>query len=139
MADDSYQPGVYRAHGGDELIVKSSGAIKWGECDTASTAATIPNNGVSIVVGGTTGTGANTYTLAAPVQGQTKYISCTTANSSDVARIVGPTTTVLFGVGTGKPRLNITETATIHLVGFSSVVWHVVNASTATPFANVSS
>jgi hypothetical protein len=139
MADNSYQPGVYREQGGNKLFVKSTGIIQWGECDTATTAATIPNNGVTIVVGGTTATGANSYTLAAPQPGQTKYISCSTANTSDVARIIGPTTTVLFGVGTGKPRLNITDTGTVTLVGFSTLVWHVVNGSTAAPIANVSS
>lgn len=139
MADNNYQPGVYRAQGGNELIIKSTGALKWGECASATTDANLPANGVSIVVGGTTGTGANSYTMDAPVPGQIKFISCTTANSSDVARIVGPTTTTLFGVGTGKPRLNITEQATVCLVGYSTLVWHVVTGSTATPFANVSS
>lgn len=139
MADDSYQTGVYREHGGDALVVKSSGMIKWGECDTATTSATIPNNGVSIVVGGTTATGANVYTIAAPVPGQTKYISCTTANTSDVARLQGPTTTMLFGVGTGQPFLNITATGTVQLVGFSTARYHFVNGSTAAPIANASS
>jgi hypothetical protein len=135
----SYQPGVYRAQGGNELVIKSTGILTWGSIDTPTTTATLPNNGVSIVVGGTTATGANSYTMAAPSAGQIKFISCTTANTSDVARIVGPTTTVLFGAGTGLPRLNITERGTVCLVGVSSVVWHFVNGSTAAPIANASS
>lgn len=135
----SYQPGVYRAQGGNELVIKSTGILTWGTVDTPTTTATLPNNGLSIVVGGTTATGANVYTMAAPAANQIKFISCTTANTSDVARIAGPTTTVLFGAGTGKPFLNITERGTVCLVGVSSLVWHVVNGSTAAPIANVSS
>jgi hypothetical protein len=135
----SYQPGVYREHGGNKIVIKSTGILQWGDVDTPTTSATLPNNGVSIVVGGTTATGANAYTMAAPAANQVKWISCTTANTSDVARIQGPTTTVLFGVGTGQRFLNITGTGTVQLVGVSSVVWHFVNGSTAAPIANASS
>lgn len=139
MADNSYQPGVYRARGGNELVVKSSGVIKWGELETATTTSNMANNGVSIVVGGTTATGANSYTMNAPEPGQIKFISCTTANSSDVARVIGPTTTTLFGVGTGLPRLNMNRTGTVCLVGVSTLVWHVCLDSTGTPIATLSS
>jgi hypothetical protein len=135
----SWQPSVYRTQGGNELVVKSTGVLKWGELETGTTTANLSNNGISIVVGGTTATGANSYTMNAPQPGQIKFISCTTANTSDVARIVGPTTTTLFGVGTGLPRLNINRTGTVCLVGVSTLVWHVCIDSTATPIATLSS
>lgn len=147
MADDSYQPGVYREHGGDALVVKSSGSItvessgtlKIGAVATATTSATMPANGLDIIVGGTTATGANVFTLAAPVVGQLKLLSCTTANSSDVARVKGTSTGITFGAGGAKPFLNFTEAGTALLIGNTTANWHVVLHTTGTPLQNVSS
>lgn len=151
MADASYNVGVYRTQGGDELVVASSGTITLegtltstgtvalGPVAAATTTATLPAGGVSLVTRGTTATGPNVYTIAAPVPGQPKWISCTTANSSDVARIKGASTGITFGVTGAFPFLNITETATIALVGYTTAIYHFVTGSTATPFANASS
>lgn len=141
MADNSYQPGVYREHGGNTLVVKSSGALKWGEAAAGTTTADLPANGVSLVVGGTTATGANVYTIDPPVPGQIKFISCSLANSSDVARIKGETTGITFGPSTAAyPFLNLTTSVTVQLVGYTTAIYHVIGApSTVGPGYTVSS
>jgi hypothetical protein len=133
----SYQPKTYRAQGGDEFVVASGGKItvesggelRSGPAAAGTTTADLAAGGVSLVVGGATATGANVYTIDAPVPGQPKWISCSLANSSDVARIKGETTGITFGPSTAAtPFLNLTTSITVQLVVYTTAIYHVVGA-----------
>jgi len=133
----SYQPLVYRKQGGDELVVASGGKITVesggqiieGAVASGTTTANLPAGGVSLVVAQTSGTGTNTYTLAAPVPGLQKWITATaiTNASTDHVTVIGPTTTTLF---LDKPKLRFIATGTVALIGRTTLVYDVVSAST---------
>ena len=157
MADATYPvsgTGVYRAQGGNEVVVGTTGRITGNTSDnwtlnesnltlgtsgnvllpvsTASTASDITNNGVSSV-SATTAAGNNTYTIAAPVAGTIKWINCTGANSSD-AVIISASTAVTFLAGASQNKLKIIAKGLLPLAGISSTVYSTITVSTAVAF-----
>ena len=143
MADESYQPKVYRKQGGDELVVasggtitvESGGSIVTGPVASGTTTANLPAGGVSFVVSGSSATGTNNFTIANPVIGQPKWITATAVtNSSDCVGIVGATTTVTFGP-TAMPRLKIVAAGTVQLIGRTTLIYDFVPVSTAIAYA----
>lgn len=137
----SYQPKTYRKQGGDELVIASSGTltIEAGgalalNTAAATTTANLPAGGLSLVTA-TSAAGAQVFTIDRPVVGQPKWISCTVANATDTCTITGPSTTTLFGAGTGLPKLRFVLPGTVQLIGYTTNVYHFVPISTAIAYA----
>lgn len=136
----SYQGKVYRAQGGNELVVASSGKITVEAgghvafpVETGTTATALTAMGLSLVTRGTTATGTNTYTMKAPIIGVPKWITATTATSSESVTITGVTTGVTFGSG-AMPKLVFTSAGCAALIGRTTAIWDVVNVgSTVAP------
>lgn len=157
MADATYQPKVYRTQGGNQIVVASTGNIKvesGGGIDlesggqlrvadgaylsvpvvTETTAAALSNYGVSVVTKGTTATGANTYTIDAPVAGAMKWLSVTAANSSEHV-IIQANTNVTFDPAGSKDKLKIVAPGGVTLFGVTTSAYQLVFASTVVAFA----
>jgi hypothetical protein len=142
MPDGTYQPAVYKRQGGNVQVVASGGQILVEDGGTIAvpvvtetTAAALSNYGVSNVTRGTTATGANNYTMDAPVAGCVKIINCLAANTSDCVTISG-NTNVSYGGGTGTPTtLKIIREGGVMLVGVSTAAWQIVGGSTVYAFA----
>ena len=146
MPDNTYSPGIYRGQGGDSLLIKSSGTLTnegtitstgtvvLGPVAAATTSANLPAGGVSLVTA-TSAAGAQVFTIDRPVVGQSKWISCTVANATDICTVIGPSTTTLFGAGVGLPKLRFVLPGTVQLVGYTTNVYHFVPISTAIAYA----
>lgn len=158
MADATYNPGgtgVYRDQGGAGLTVGSTGRITLSSSDvcvmndggitigtsgkfqmpvsSGTTTAAISNYGVTTITKGTTGTGANAYTLTAPVAGTYKWLSVTTANVSEFIT-VSSGTNVTFLPGGSANLLKIVAAGGIALVGLSASSWSTIGVSTIVAF-----
>lgn len=157
MADATYQPKIYRKQGGNILVVASTGQItveSGGGINIESggnitiddggqivqpvvsetTAAALSNSGVSVITKGTTGTGANTYTIDAPATGVPKYLSATAANTSEHI-IVQANTNVSFDPAGSKDKLKIVAPGLYTLIGVSTAAYQVTAMSTTLAFA----
>lgn len=141
MPDNTYQPATYRKQGGNVFVIANGGELSVEDGGkitvpvvTETTAAALSNYGVSIVTRGTTGTGANTYTMDAPVAGALKILSVTAANSSDHVLVSGNTNVTYDPAGT-KDKLKIVAPGAVVLVGQSTSAWQLVYASTVVAFA----
>jgi hypothetical protein len=155
----SYKPLVYKDHGGDRLVVASGGTIaieaggtitsadplysetgfrEYVETAVAATT-TLVNYGVSMIL--STGTSQHVYSLAAPVAGIRKYISCNNVNkstgsstgaaivtSSGASAAFGAYTSILFSTGSANTQF-------VSLVGQNSTNWIVTSYSTDVSFS----
>ena len=124
--------GITVASGGN-ITVADGGQIL-NPVVTETTAAALANYGVSIVTRGTTATGANNYTMDPPVAGTMKWITCTTANTSDCVTISG-NTNVTYANGVTQTTLKIIREGTVGLMGLSTSAWSIVGGSTVYAFA----
>jgi hypothetical protein len=97
----------------------------------ASSAATIPNNGVTKI------TAAATYTLAGPEVGSmvTIYAVGVDASLASVSTVVGSTGQVAFNAAGGTQKLNFAYNSTVNnqdisvtLIGESATQWRIVSA-----------
>lgn len=141
----SYQGKVYRAQGGNEIVVASSGKVTiesgghlaW-PVETGTTTAALAAMGLSICTRGTTATGANTYTIKAPIVGVPKWIAVLLANSSDNVTVAGETTGITFG-STLMPKVVVGSAGTVAMIGRTTAIYDVINVgSTVTPAPLVS-
>jgi hypothetical protein len=138
MADQSYQPCIYRKQGGNELVVASSGvitvesggsiAMQSGSYLTmpvfATTASsTMPNHGIMTV----NGTTRITVTLAAPVAGCMAIISSigvSTANAANSHQVVLNSTNTV--IGTSDRLVNLPNKHDhVVLIGISTSAWAI--------------
>lgn len=137
MPDASYQPKVYKQQGGNVMVVASGGNIlveAGGSITqpvvTETTATALANFGVSVVTRGTTATGSNAYSMAAPIAGTIKHIVALAATVSEHILIQGNTNVTYDPAGT-KDKLKIVAPGLVTLVGLSTSAWGVVGLSTA--------
>lgn len=139
MADATYQPGVYRKHGGNELVVASSGTItveSGGTIDVQSggkmlmpvfaliATSTVPNHGIVTCNAST----RITVTLAAPVTGcmvMVAGISVSTANAANSHQVVPNSTNTVFGTSDRLINLPNKHDHAV-LVGISTSAWAIV-------------
>lgn len=133
---------IYKTHGGNRLVVDSSGeidVISGGKIDfesggyfslpvqsllVANVATSITNFGVTTIAASTTGP---TYTLAAPVAGAIKIIAVTSNTSSGTASVNTNSTGVsVSSSGDNQLQFNsITDRVT--LVAQSTSAWLIVS------------
>jgi len=156
MADNSYQPGIYRKKGALELVVASGGAItveSGGSINVqsggtiavstggylsntvqtvGSSATTISAHGVSLITATTLGP---TYLIANPVTGVAKYLVLVPTSSGATNRaIIAPASTgVSFGT-TGQNQITLATSAMRNatLIGISTAAYRVVGAFSST-------
>lgn len=139
-----YHRGVYRAQGGDELVVASSGAITVQSggivnyqaggyfkypvqsLGSSQTATTVTNFGLTVLTGTTTGP---TFTMAAPVVGLDKQISLSHSSSGATHRAVlrSNSTGVSFDT-TGGNQLTFATSALrgASLIAETTAKWRIV-------------
>lgn len=144
MPDATYQPKVYRKHGGAELVVASSGTLTVESggivnyqsggyarlpvqsLGSSQVATTVVNYGLSVLTGTTTGP---TYSLAAPVVGLFKAISLSATSSGATHRAVlnANSTGVSFDT-TGGNQLTFATSALrgVSLVAETTAKWRIV-------------
>jgi len=169
MADASYTPKVYKAQGGANLVVTSSGtltlegtqtvasggtlsvasggtlsiagtvsvtsgggAFKLPSVSIATSATTIPANGLSLIAGTTAGP---TFLIANPIAGAAAYL-CLEPSSSGVthrAIIAAASTGVSFGT-TGGNQITLATSAlrNVCLVGASTTKYRIFGVFTST-------
>lgn len=150
MAADNTYPlggqGIYTKAGSTEMVIGStslltvegtinlsSGTITYstGYVLTGSTAgSTITNYGVSVLTRATTGSGALTWTLAAPRPNVRKTLICTTANATDTV-IVDANNSPFNGYST-QDLLKFIDTGAVELIGLSTAAWGIVSMSPVT-------
>lgn len=139
----SYQPGVYRAQGGNELVVASttsggtqgkitvqgqSAGIQFPvqTLTSTQTGTNITPHGLTTLVATTT---APTYTIAAPIAaGLLKLIAITSATSAaSSVKVAAASTGIRVGV-TGDNQVTITSTgvgAGVVLCSASTAIWAI--------------
>ena len=129
-----YQPKVYRAQGGAELVIASGGKITVetggyvaGYVETISTSATaLTAAGLSIVTGTTAGP---TYLIANPITGVQKFISLVATSSGVTHRaVIAPASTGVSFDTTGANQVTLSTSAIrgISLYGASTTAWKTV-------------
>ena len=104
---------------------------------TETTAADLSNFGISVVTQGTTATGANTYTIAAPAVGTLKWLSATAANTSEHI-LIRASSNVTFDPAGSKDLLKIVAPGGIGLIGITTSAYQLLVASTIVAFATSS-
>lgn len=149
--DRSYQPGIYRTQGGNELVVGSSGLITvetggaivvadGGQIANpvttqATTSGTITNHGITTF--GTTKQDA--YVLADPSRaGLRKSLICTVHGATTITATVTTASTVCTIVGSTVALGGILRTLTflsaggaVELVSLSTAAWAIVGNTAA--------
>ena len=89
--------------------------------------------GLSLVTRGTTATGANNYTIKAPIIGVPKWITALLAATSETVVVAGETTGITFG-STLMPKVVISSAGCVALIGRTTAIYDVINVgSTVTP------
>lgn len=89
MADGTYQPGIYRRQGGNELVITANGTItddRFGEAGSRSAAVAADELAIPVTapyVAKTTGADAEALTLANGVAGQVLVIALVTDGGGD--------------------------------------------------------
>lgn len=99
-----------------------------------STAATIPNYGMSVI-----GSSANTYVMDAPEAGCMKFLYRASAGSSGAVVKLSPVSSgdsITVGLTGTEIAFHTTDHALVGLVGVSSVKWAVMFATTGATAVN---